>query len=470
MKRILFLLLTQFVFLSAVDAQSVDGVKVENLRMKRNGEYMAVNMNVDFSSLDVSSNRAILFTPIIVSGKDSVELSSVGVYGRNRYYYYVRNNKSIIANENGKSYRSSELPENMDYSVVVPYKDWMNGAFLVLHRSDYGCCTKIVDEQSSQIGIFKEHVFSPKYVYVRPKAELEKSRSLSGSAYINFVVNKTDINLSYLGNEREIAKITATIDSVKNDNDIVLKSLSIKGFASPEGSYKKNADLAKGRTEALKKYVQGLYKFAPDFIQTAYEPEDWAGLRVFVETSSLPNKDAILSLIDDDREPDNKEWVIKSTYADDYKVMYSECYPGLRRSDYKVKYIIRSYTNIEDIKKVFAESPQKLSLEEFYVLAQQYENDTHELNDVFETAVRMYPNDPVANLNAAISEMQNNDITSAKRHLEKAGDSPEAIYARGIHAAFTKDYDKALELLDKAHKMGVKEAADAIKQVNEIKE
>lgn len=469
MKRILFLLFAQFVTLAALDAQSVDGVKVENLHMKRNGEFMAVNMQVDFSNLDVSSNRAVLFTPMIVNGSDSVELSSVGFYGRRRYYYYVRNDKSIIAGENGKSYRTSDMPENMDYNVVVPYEKWMNGAYLVLHRCDYGCCSKVVDEQFSQIGLFKERVFSPKYVYVRPATEITKTRALSGSAYIDFVVNKTVINQSYRNNAVELAKITGTIDSVKNDKDITVTSLYIKGFASPEGSYGNNTRLAKGRTEALKNYVQNLYDFAPDFIQTAYEPEDWAGLRKYVEASSLPNKDAILNLIDSNREPDNKEWKIKSTYADDYKVMFSECYPALRHSDYKVEYTIRSYTDIEEIKKVFAESPQKLSLEEFYVLAQQYDNGSQELNDVFETAVRMYPNDPIANLNAAISEMQNKDITSAKRHLDKAGDSAEAVYARGVYAAFVKDYDKALELLNKAREMGVEEAADAINQVNEIK-
>ena len=100
MKRIIFILLAQFALLATVDAQSVDGVKVENLRMKRNGGFMVVNMDVDFSSLKVSSNRAVLFTPVIVNDKDSVDLSSVGFYGRRRYYYYVRNDKSIIA-ENG---------------------------------------------------------------------------------------------------------------------------------------------------------------------------------------------------------------------------------------------------------------------------------------------------------------------------------------------------------------------------------
>ena len=102
MKHILSILITLFVAISSVMAQSVDGVKVEDLLMKRKGEYMTIKMNVDFSALDVPSNRAVLFTPIIVNGKDSLELSSVGIYGRRRYYYYVRNDKSIIT-EDGKS-------------------------------------------------------------------------------------------------------------------------------------------------------------------------------------------------------------------------------------------------------------------------------------------------------------------------------------------------------------------------------
>ena len=468
MKRILSIVLAMFAISAGVEAQNIDGVKVDNLQMRRNGGFMAVDMDVDFSALDISSNQAVLFTPLIVNGKDSVELSSVGFYGRRRYYYYVRNDQSIISAD-GKSYLASEKPDGMDYSVVVPYEKWMDGAYLVLHRSDYGCCNKVVDQQFSQLGIFKERIFSPVYRYVRPVQELEKVRSLSGSAFIDFAVNKTVINPSYRGNSAELAKITGTIDSVKNDKDIAITSLSIKGYASPESSYENNTRLAKGRTEALKGYVQNLYQFAPDFISVSYEPEDWAGLRAFVEASQLPSKQAILRLIDGDREPDNKEWMIKSTYAEDYNVLYRECYPSLRRSDYRIEYTIRSYTDVEEIKRVFAETPQKLSLEEFFILAQQYDDDSRELNDVFETAVRMYPNDPVANLNAAISEMQNKDLRSAEPHLKKAGDSPEAFYARGIYAAFTKDYDNALELLEKAHEMGIEEAADAIEQLNEIK-
>ena len=469
MKRIFFIIMTLFASLTVAEAQVVDGAKVDNLLLKRNSGNMTVKMNVDFSSLDVSSNKGVVFTPTLVNGKDSLELSSVGVYGRRRYYYYLRNGLEIVSGQNGVSYRASDAPETMPYDVAVPYQNWMNGASLIMHRSEFGCCNKVLNEQFAHLGVFNEKIFAPRYIYLRPVAENVKLRSLSGSAYVDFVVGKVDINPGYRNNAVELGKITATIDSVRNDADITLNAVSIKGFASPEGSYGTNENLAKNRTEALKLYVQNLYEFAPDFINTSFEPEDWNGLRAYVESSELPNKNNILALIDGDRAPDNKEWLIKTTYPDDYNIMFKECYPGLRRSDYRVEYTIRQYKDVEEIERIFAESPQKLSLEEFYILAQQYEDNTRELNDVFETAVRMYPNDHVANLNAAISEMQNGDLKSAEPHLKKAGNSPEAVYARGLHAAFMKDYDKAVELLQQALEQGIEAASDAIEQINEIK-
>lgn len=468
MKHILSILITLFVAISSVMAQRVDGVKVEDLLMKRKGEYMTIKMHVDFSALDVPSNRAVLFTPMIVNGKDSLELSSVGIYGRRRYYYYVRNDKSIIT-EDGKSYRASERPEKMEYDVIVPYAQWMNGSQLLLHQSDYGCCNKVVQEQFSQLTSFKEIVFSPKFVYVRPATEMVKTRSLSGSAFIDYVVNKTVIHPDYRNNRTELAKIQATIDSVKNDKDITITSVSIKGFASPEGSYRNNERLAMGRTKSLKEYVQHLYDFAPDFIQTSYEAEDWVGLRTYVASSALENKDAILNIIDSDLELDKKEQTIRKSYAKDYSYLLAHCYPALRHSDYKVEYVIRNYKDVNEIKSVFAASPQKLSLEEFYILANHSGNDTHLLSDVYETAVRMYPNDATANVNAAISKMQHKDYARAETFLRKAGNSPEAVYARGIYSAFMKDYDTALNLLEEAKQRGVAEAQHAIDQINEIK-
>lgn len=82
------------------------GVSVGNLNMNREGKYLTVEMDVDLAALDVDANRAVLLTPRLVNGADSLDLPAIGIYGRRRYYYYVRNGISTISGESEKSFRA----------------------------------------------------------------------------------------------------------------------------------------------------------------------------------------------------------------------------------------------------------------------------------------------------------------------------------------------------------------------------
>ena len=82
-------------------------------------------------------------------------------------------------------------------------------------------------------------------------------------------------------------------------------------------------------------------------------------------------------------------------------------------------------------------------------------------------AVRLYPDAPEANLNAAVTALSFDDLDNAARYLPKAGDSAEAVYARGILAAKQGDCTSARNLLVKASQMGLAEADAAIKSLDE---
>ena len=239
----------------------------------------------------------------------------------------------------------------------------------------------------------------------------------------------------------------------------------MKGYASPESPYAHNKELAIGRTAALKKHIQQLYQFEGDVIITDHEPEDWAGLRRYVERSNLEHRTKIIALIDSDLEPDAKELKIKHDYPAEYRFLLQNCYPALRHTDYRISYTIRSYSDVEEIKRIMRERPQKLSLNEFYLAAQEYEPGTDEFAEVFETAVRMFPDDSIANLNAANAAMRRDDLTGAKRYLAKAGNSPEAVYARGALAIRQKDYDNARHYLNKAKSLGLEQAGTTLEQL-----
>ncbi len=442
------------------------GVGIENFHMDREGKYLSVEMDMEFDSLKVGSNRAVLLTPSLINGTDSLELPSVGIYGRSRYYYYVRNGAGSISGETEKVLRASEKPDSLKYSRLTEYKDWMDGATLMFCRRDWGCCHKILAEYVDTLGRHRE-AFFPSLIFVQPDAEIEKTRSLSGSAYIDFPVDRTEIYPDYHNNTAELGKIDGTIDSVRTDKDITITSVWLKGYASPESPYRHNKDLAMGRTVALKDHIGKLFQFADTIIDTDYEPENWEGLRRYVEKSNLEHRDEILALIDSDMEPDAKEARIKRSYPSEYRFLLQYCYPYLRRTDYLIKYNIRTFYDVDEIRRVMAEQPQKLSQNEFYLVAQDYEPGTPEFTDVFETAVRMFPDDEVANLNAANAAIRRDDFKAARKYLCKAGNSAEAVYARAALAVREKDYKSAETLLEAAEKKGLKQATATLKELKE---
>lgn len=166
----------------------------------------------------------------------------------------------------------------VSYHAVIPFESWMDGCQLVFEREDCGCNNSTLAKQGNiLIERFPLEPYIPTLLYIRPQAEPTKTREVSGSAFVDFPVNKTDIRPSYRNNVAELAKITGSIDEVKADEDVTITSIAIKGYASPESPYQNNERLAKGRTEALKEYVENLYNFEDGFIVTSYEPRGLGG-------------------------------------------------------------------------------------------------------------------------------------------------------------------------------------------------
>ena len=254
---------------------------------------------------------------------------------------------------------------------------------------------------------------------------------------------------------------------MRNDPDATITSIFIKGYASPEGPYNNNVRLAKGRTQTLCDYVQGLYAFNPSIMKSDWEAEDWAGVRKYVENSDFPRRDAMLSLIDSNLAPDAKDNKLKSDFPTEYAYLLKNVYPALRHSDYTVEYVVRSFSDVNEIARILKTSPNKLSLNELMLLAKSLDPQSDEYADVFDTAVVMFPNDPVANLNAAVINMRRGYLDKAQNYLSRADGSNEAIYARGILQGLQGNYADAVATLQPIAQI-MPEAADAMAQIQKI--
>lgn len=199
---------------------------------------------------------------------------------------------------------------------------------------------------------------------------------------------------------------------------------------------------------------------------TESEPENWEGLRRYVAESSLADKEGILSVIDSNEEPDPKEQTLRTRYPQAYRTLLADCYPGLRRTDYRVDYVVRGFS-VEEAKQMLDTNPWKLSLKEMLAVAQTYAPGSPEFVNVFATAVRVYPDDEFANLNMANALLSEDDPASARLYLQKAGDSPEAENARGVAALLKGRYDEAERYFRRAAGSGLAEARENLRMVQD---
>ena len=425
MKRIALMILGMAGMGLAAGA-STDTDRLEKRMIERSDDVLLVDLTFNLSDLRVSSGQSVVYTPLIRKGDSLRVLPQLIVNGRARQIIYDRasreaDDESIAVRRlNGKEQR-------VDYHARVPYAAWMDRSEMVLVEDDCGCGWKALgesDETSYAINLAREP--RPLMAYVAPKAEV-KTRSMSGSAYLDFPVNQTVIRPDYRRNTAELAKIRETIDQVRDDRFATITGISIKGYASPEGTYANNERLAKGRSEALLDYVKQRYDLAGVETNVDYEPEDWAGLEKKVEASDLPDKAELLAIIraDEPADWDAREWKLKNLNGgSSYRYLLNEIYPALRHSDYEVDYTIRPF-NVDESKSLIYKDPKQLSLEEMFQVAQTCESGSPEFKEVFEIAVRMYPDDPVSNLNAAVTAIHANQPEKARRYLAKAADCPE---------------------------------------------
>lgn len=418
-----------------------------------------VDLKIDLTNLTVKSNLAVDIVPVL-TGKNGQRtlLPKLLVTGRNRHIVFQRMPKKQTAGQR-EVRRYNKEEQYADYTAGIPYEKWMGRSSLSVVLDLCGCgwddlASKSMDLTDIVINDPADYV--PILAYMVPAKEI-KVRHKSGSAYLDFPVDKIRIYPNYRNNPQELTRIQATIDSVRNDPNATITQVAIRGYASPEGSYRHNAYLAEHRTQALLQYVRDLYHFRDAKFSESSEPEDWKGLEERVEASGMQYRDEVLAVIRDERitDPDVRDHRLKELYGGlPYRYLLNTFYPALRRSEYMVTYTIRPFDTGE-AKELLYTDPKQLSLEEMYRIAETYEQGSEEFNEVFDIAVRMYPNDAAANLNAANAALMRRDTVAARRYLDRVPACGEKLLAEGALALYEGDRNTAVKCFEEAKSAGM---------------
>ena len=241
-------------------------------------------------------------------------------------------------------------------------------------------------------------------------------------ANILFLIQQTNLRMSELkGNE--VKELKKTINDIATDyENKVLDDIEISAYASPDGDIDLNERIATGRGDNTAKFLKKEIKKANlyGYVDNTYTAEDWEGFKELVSKSELPDKELILRVLSMYNDPEEREAQIKNI-SSVYEELTSEILPKLRRARITLNYQLIGRTDTQ-IKEQYESDPQVLSLEEI-LYSSILTDDLKKQEEIFNTAIRLFPNDYRAYNNLGVMAYNNGDYNTAKSYFAKAGNA-----------------------------------------------
>lgn len=117
---------------------------------------------------------------------------------------------------------------------------------------------------------------------------------------IDFRVNRAVLDTTYLNNSEKIQEIIEFVTFLQTEHPYLLREVSFRGAASPEGSYELNVRLARQRMEALERFIRSRVSIPDSVVRYDDSYISWEYLKREVSRSDLANKDTVLQILNSD--------------------------------------------------------------------------------------------------------------------------------------------------------------------------
>lgn len=478
MKKILYTTIIVFLSLATMPLMSQKLYKgyinISSTQMQREGDSLYIHIKIHFSDLKIDKNRTLALTPILTNDYNEMHLFPCILLNgtlRDKAYRrsqalggekYAKNAYAVVKVE--KAYSGQ-----IDYMYAVAYKEWMDKCSLDMEEMLCACAGHDKEVKIDRLFTYvssrpQTQTQTPYNVelemaYIHPQIEYVKNRYQQREIYLDFPVNQTNILPDYMNNAKELAVVENMLMAVKSDNNLTVNSIDIIGYASPEGYVGNNDKLAKGRADAFRSYLASKLYYPQRFYNTRSGGENWNGLIAALETSDMSYSNTIIGIIRNTSDLATRKTMIKDLDEGiPYNYMLYNIYPKLRKVVAIAHYTVRGF-DVEEAKVIFSNSPQQLSLIEMFNIANTYKQGDEDFIEVFEVAVRMFPNDATANLNAAAAELSSQNTAKAKKYLDKVNkNTPEYVNNLGVFYFQIGDLEQATLQFQKAAATGLNAA------------
>lgn len=406
--------------------------------------------------------------PVLIS-KDSLhqkELPPVYAYGRTRYLKNLREHRIPETADTlliGKNTKGAEI----DLNTEVRFEQWMDQASLYIRQEVSGCAGCGSNQSDSmQMG---QILYQPR-IQLSPEIPCPEefvSRHRSCDAFLRFDVGKAEIRPELGSNQREIDKIDSVLLFVLRNPAYEILEMDIQGFASPEGSYAYNTNLAQKRALALKDYIAYIHQLPQGVLSVLPGEENWDDLMELVRMTGIAHKEEIIQIMESVDDPDEREYRIKQIDGGKpYQLIFRILYPSLRKNTFHVSYISKE-RSIEEAHELVFTQPSELNVYEFYNVAKAYyAQDTAKYNEVIKIAADTYPTHSITNANAARIALAEGNLDQARLYLLNTKYEDFTLGIRA-HIAYMEGHtEDALLLWEEAALHGDPSAKPNIEEIN----
>lgn len=440
----------------------------------RDGERLILSFPIE-ADRDLSANEQLTVTPVVMHGKNRVQLAPVIFTGRIREKVNLRRERL---------YGTPAVPEGVFGNVVVrnrrdaaqqtvlfegdiPFEPWMAGGQVVLYRDIEGCFGHRASLSPMTVARINVPV-QPELSFLIPDDEPRKLRSEQITAVVHFPQGRSVLLRGFADNSRQLARIDSLTARLQGNDSLTVENIFLKGYASPEDTYAFNTRLSANRVRSICRYLEEHFGLSEKDFTTATEPEDWDSLRRWVVVSDLPARDEVLEVIDTTSDPDARDagiWKIDNGKT--YLKLLNEVYPQLRRVDYRISYTLPAYT-LAQTRSLIGSRPEWLSLYEMCRLAETCPMDSPERAYVCAVALEYYPDDPCACCNMATLALRRGDVQLARECLNRCADDPRVQNDLGVLYLIDGDREKAQRCFTQAAEAGSGEAAYNLAWFNDL--
>lgn len=478
-------------------------VYVEPSDLQIVGDHFVLKTNVRIPKKQFDSNSRFIFQPTLYDAttKDTSYFRPVVIDGENYHinqlrYFSFDGSKDrladyVVTNElsqtdNIYSYKDSlyVAPADLDHDYRSDCYLGINGLFsrkIDTKKPDY-TDTLVIAKGTVNPLRFLEYDIDPQQLTdtsLIPKPEMKLLMD-AGVSKINFVLGKAKVDENDPESVQNINEIKQKIQAILNNEFATLKSIDVVGYASPEGTYKQNASLAKDRTALiLKELASSLDPSVAKFVELTDSSvvEPWSKV-----ADMLRDQDTELAGFIDDlvyRFSDDYDRIIPHVRKHEkYRsFLLKDILPALRKVEYTLNYSeFRKLKDFEIWDRYNAKT-EEISRYEYWRLIdtapdslsrygliteslEQYPNFTYVANDL---AVQLIQRDSV-NLeilapslgrkapepviyNQALMALGAREVAMADSLARLLPTNDATVYLKSITAALAGDYETAYPMI-----------------------